>query len=790
MRSIVENTNSFQNKNSSSYVYKESSNKEKLNKILKETENINRDTKYFNNQGKKIHNNLNIGKTTFSVLRKEISNTIKMINDMSKIPVFKSNIKKENSSIKKVSFKNIASSSYNKYNGNSNNNKNSKFNTNNKLDILKLSSDKINLDNSFSKHNHSNSLNSRMKESLQANNNKLIHKVNKTSNINPISSLKKKHLNDNYSNISNDNNTLITNLPNKKSSLSRFNYYTISKKDSKNLVLTSRNENSYSLINESTKKGLTPSSIQIMNTITDNSARTSNYKEKQNKLLNNDSKKDIFNNKDQISEKDFSEEEEHISTNNNYLATDNNNSNNNNSNNSNYLKKSSLLSVSRLSKKEKPKRLRTFKIKLIKNYYEKKKLAFKALPKSVITDIDYQSCVFIDELKVLLDNSENLRLHFLTNENMISVFREVSSQNKEEVNFLIEESCGLMMEISFLILKDFSKYIDKFVSVPPPHKDRLKETYVVDEEIAFINNCKLISDIMLFMKGCYEVYLVLIKQEDDIALDYIRYNEVTQFCNRARYNISNLIFLIKAFYKNSIDDKKLLEKFLQDKEIEFSDDEEEASIKKYSNLNRSIFNKKNTFYTSHKLKKSNLTHLPNIVKDGISIKNKSNKINTKGRANNDNFASIDSKISNNTKKSRFSRASRKSSAFFSDYEEKPRSKVKKPKYISLKYKTHNKKLPDRQVLDLGEKIKAQFTYKLNEKVIRAKQLNSLLNRKNDNDDLYEKIRNKTEATQDSCLNSKLINRMMRFIPKNFKEQIISQRIIERFRDKNNYSDED
>jgi len=118
-----------------------------------------------------------------------------------------------------------------------------------------------------------------------------------------------------------------------------------------------------------------------------------------------------------------------------------------------------------------------------------------------------------------------------------------------------------------------------------------------------------------------------------------------------------------------------------------------------------------------------------------------------------------------------------------------KARFRKPKNISNKFASSSKKYPDRVRMDLSEKIKAQFTYKINEKSQRIKQLNSLLSHKTDTEEFFLKLKTKNLGSE-SCLNSNLINRMMRFIPKHFKERIISQRIIERFKDRNNSSDED
>jgi hypothetical protein len=720
IKSIKQNTTSVSKQQN----YYETSPQEKLRKVLKDSEIV-RNTQYLRDKAKQRKKQDSIGVSCFSQIRVEIQSTINAINDMKKIKLFS----------KKIN----TSPSYNKITSPS------KPKTNfNELNLFKKAS--------------SGQFNSGVKTKIITSkyylNNSIKAKLNDLSNISGKNT---------FLTGANINKDHVNNLAlNKKSSLSRFNYYTLSKKDSTNFVLTSRNQNSYSLNNESTKKGLTPSSIQVFTTNTeanDFPARHSVIKTDIN-LTKEEFSNDEYNNQD-------NEGKEMLSSN----------------------KKPTTMSISQFKKEELPKRLRKFKVKLIKNYYEKKKLSYKVLPKSIITDLDYQSTVIIDEIKVLLDNSETFRLQLLTNENMTKIFKALSKASKIEVNYLLEESIGLMMEISVIILNDFSKYLDKFVSVQPPTKERLKDTYVVDEELAFTTNTKLFSDVMMFTKGCYEVYLVLIKQEDDIILDYIKYNEVSQYLNRARYNISTLIFIIKSYFKNSIEDEKLCERFITEKQN--ATDTTDCNnfydkYQSYSNQNNIfIFNKTNSTIRTVKHRKKISSKLINDSKEPEKEAEAINFIVTKfkerGRIRSIN-KSNDSKLSNYSKNSVTTKKS-------VEKEVKEIIKPKKPKNISLKYENNNKKITDRTYKDLSEKIKAQFTYKLNEKVQRVKQLNSLLNRKIDKEDFYSKLKLNAEI-HESCLNSNLINQMLRFVPKVYKERIISQRIIERFKDKNNYSDED
>lgn len=119
------------------------------------------------------------------------------------------------------------------------------------------------------------------------------------------------------------------------------------------------------------------------------------------------------------------------------------------------------------------------------------------------------------------------------------------------------------MEISTIILLDFTQYLEKFASIQPPNKDRLIKSEVKDEETNFFLNIKLFSDITVYLKGCFEVYLILIKQLDDMLLPYKTFIKLMQFLARARLGVSNLIFTAKNAFKNYCKDQSFVDKYFQ-----------------------------------------------------------------------------------------------------------------------------------------------------------------------------------------------------------------------------------
>lgn len=130
---------------------------------------------------------------------------------------------------------------------------------------------------------------------------------------------------------------------------------------------------------------------------------------------------------------------------------------------------------------------------------------------------------------------------------------------------------------------DFSQYLEKFASIEPPAKERLENQEVRNEEVNFFYNIKLFSDCNLFLKGCFEVYLILVKQLDDMIVPPNTYTKLLQFLARARLNISNLIFTAKNAFQNFTADQKNVTKFLG--VMASINEEEKEGLKSVDNLN-------------------------------------------------------------------------------------------------------------------------------------------------------------------------------------------------------------
>jgi hypothetical protein len=221
---------------------------------------------------------------------------------------------------------------------------------------------------------------------------------------------------------------------------------------------------------------------------------------------------------------------------------------------------------------------------------------------------------------------------------MILIFKNIDSKRQIKYNIFMEETCGLLLEISNIILMDFTQYLEKFTSIQPPSKERLQCEEVKDEESNFYYNIKLFNEIFAYLKGCYEVYLILIRQLDDLILPYNTFIKLLQFLSRSRLSVTNLIFTAQNALKNYNIDQKNVNKYIdlikninKEEENMIIEGKDNAPIKK-KKINKSIpkanliANDRMQIDLSEKIRQQFIFRLNEETQKSMRIKNILNKL--------------------------------------------------------------------------------------------------------------------------------------------------------------------
>lgn len=103
---------------------------------------------------------------------------------------------------------------------------------------------------------------------------------------------------------------------------------------------------------------------------------------------------------------------------------------------------------------------------------------------------------------------------------------------------------------------------------------------VYNEFSTFVTNINFLIEISNFLKGCYEVYQVLIKQVEDMIIPYNLFLIVKQYLSRARINISSIYFTTNNYKKIFDNDLKVLKKFEAMEKIQNDQEVQQPSKRK------------------------------------------------------------------------------------------------------------------------------------------------------------------------------------------------------------------
>lgn len=176
-------------------------------------------------------------------------------------------------------------------------------------------------------------------------------------------------------------------------------------------------------------------------------------------------------------------------------------------------------------------------------------------------DIEYQSKIFRDQSKLLEENILYYKMNITTKQNYIESFKSLSLISKINYNKALEETIGIILLLPQLILLDFYKLIKKFENISIPKQKKFEKKYVFDEvENLYFNN-NLLSEVLEFFQSCFEVYLLLINEVDDMSLKPTNFNNVIISFEKARYNICYVVNASENAIKNYNKDIRSISKF-------------------------------------------------------------------------------------------------------------------------------------------------------------------------------------------------------------------------------------
>ena len=210
-------------------------------------------------------------------------------------------------------------------------------------------------------------------------------------------------------------------------------------------------------------------------------------------------------------------------------------------------------------------RLKTYQPKIFINWKTKSGLTVTVgslcSTSPMINDVDYQSSSFRDQSKLLEDNISYYKMNITTKPNYIESFCSLSLISKIEYNKALEETIGILLLLPQLILLDFYKFIQKFENISVPSKEKFEDKYIFDEIENLLYNNNLLSEVLEFFQNCFEVYLLLINEVDDMSLKPKNFTNIMTAFEKARYNICYCVNSSENALTNYNKDLRSINKF-------------------------------------------------------------------------------------------------------------------------------------------------------------------------------------------------------------------------------------
>lgn len=205
-------------------------------------------------------------------------------------------------------------------------------------------------------------------------------------------------------------------------------------------------------------------------------------------------------------------------------------------------------------------RVQIFKVKLQGKLNLLEGLPFQKYGKRLMQHPHFQVHIVEDELKLLYEKLKNLRSK-LIEESKPKLFKTIRIENQQVFNAKLEETLGLLKEISKIILFEYADSIEECQIKPYPDLPNFVE--VSSEAVTLKNNTSLLLEGIDAFKGAFATYKTLSRQQDRKPFNQKSSNALFQMLARMRLNISEFLEEI-AFHENhQVQKSKLLDSILK-----------------------------------------------------------------------------------------------------------------------------------------------------------------------------------------------------------------------------------
>ena len=197
-------------------------------------------------------------------------------------------------------------------------------------------------------------------------------------------------------------------------------------------------------------------------------------------------------------------------------------------------------------------------------WYLRNKFIYIKLDKFVAENNYMQSRIIHDQYALTNESIKIFKSKYLVSKELTNKFNSTNFQNQQIININIEETIGLMIEISYILLEKYEDNLVHFITqvIKKPSKDEYK--IVEDEKKEFGININLFTEANSFLTVSYKSYLVLIQKDEYYKIKKNNFERIQQFFDRLRLGVNKIILDMKnLFIGNNIREKKIITECVQ-----------------------------------------------------------------------------------------------------------------------------------------------------------------------------------------------------------------------------------
>lgn len=209
-------------------------------------------------------------------------------------------------------------------------------------------------------------------------------------------------------------------------------------------------------------------------------------------------------------------------------------------------------------------RYKTYFIEYDPYWYHKNKLIKNRIDKNMITSPLFQKKIIDDELALIFEYMKIFQSQYLIDKNLGNYFNKISWYTQRSLNYHLEQSIGLLTEISYLLLNGYDNIIQNFITNPIQRITNKKIKYVYDEKKEFTLNISTFSETYIFLQVCYDAYCIIYSNKEEYSISKSNFEILNQYLDRARFVVSKVCMDLKNMYKEqNKEDKKIIEDCLK-----------------------------------------------------------------------------------------------------------------------------------------------------------------------------------------------------------------------------------